>query len=262
MCNSIQHANTSSASILTGKRRTFAALSISLVIRPIRIFPATMAHLICTNSAWYRRFPGIKFFCTAATVVFYVPWVREIALLFGAVDCRRAVLAKLLESGYSLGVAVGGEAEVLETEPGRDCVVLADRKGFVRLALTSGADLVPTYAFGLNSIFTTKRWCYSLRKRLQKQLRVAIPIFYGRYFLPLPYQTPITVAVGKPIELPHIRNPDAETVDNYHHLYIAALRDLFDAHKSAVGCGDGEFEVLHSCPAPVRAPFRDGPCQE
>jgi hypothetical protein len=172
-------------------------------LHPHGIFPASMAYLCCQQSAWYERFPGIKFFITGATVVFQVPWVREVAMAFGAVDARREVLEGMLKAGHSVGIAIGGEAEALESESGRDALVLNSRQGFVRLALAQGADLVPTYAFGLNDIFTTKAsWGRGLRQWLCKHLHVALPIFWGRGFTPLPHRRPVTVVVGKPIRVP------------------------------------------------------------
>jgi diacylglycerol O-acyltransferase 2-like protein 6 len=41
--------------------------------------------------------------------------------------------------------------------------------------------------------------------------------------------------VGEPLPIPRIKNPDKETVDKYHALYISALRKLFDQHKVEYG---------------------------
>ena len=82
---------------------------------------------------------------------------------------------------FLTGIAIGGEAEALESEPGRDCIVLRKRTGFVRLALAQGAYLVPTYAFGLNEIFETRpSWLREMRIWLQKRFHIALPVFWGR----------------------------------------------------------------------------------
>jgi hypothetical protein len=107
---------------------------------------------------------------------------------------------------------------------------------------------VPTYAFGLTDVFTTKRWYYDWRKRLQKQFSVVLPFFHGRAFLPLPYQKPITVVVGQPIRVPP-PPPNGSTLDpnlvaDYHRQYVVALQRLYDQHKEALGYGDRNLELL------------------
>jgi hypothetical protein len=82
--------------------------------------------------------------------------------------------------------------------------------GFVRLALQHGADLVPTYAFGLSDIFTTKSWFYATRKWLQKRFRVAIPFFHGRGYSEHTYHLPYTIHAIHAIHTIH-------TIHTIHH---------------------------------------------
>jgi hypothetical protein len=48
---------------------------------------------------------------------------------------------------------VGGSAELLECQPNTDILVLKRRKGFVRLALENGVDIVPVYGYGINDLY-------------------------------------------------------------------------------------------------------------
>ncbi len=57
---------------------------------------------------------------------------------------------RLLKSGYSLAILVGGEREQLLSRRGEQRVFLNERKGFVRLALRFGLPLVIA-AGGLSS---------------------------------------------------------------------------------------------------------------
>lgn len=50
-------------------------------------------------------------------------------------------------------IVPGGAAEALHARPGNFTLVLKNRKGFVRLALQHGADLVPAYSFGENDLY-------------------------------------------------------------------------------------------------------------
>lgn len=52
------------------------------------------------------------------------------------------------------------------------------------------------------------------------------------------------LAVGKPLPLPKIENPSEETVARYHALYIDALRQLFDQHKTKYGVSEDQELVI------------------
>lgn len=69
---------------------------------------------------------------------------------------------------------------------GQDLVVLNKRKGFVRLALSNGADLVPLFAVGDTDCYHTSSFLLSLRLWIQNKFGVCLPIFHGRFFTPLP----------------------------------------------------------------------------
>ena len=56
--------------------------------------------------------------------------------------------------------------------------------------------------------------------------------FYGRYFLPIPRRTPVTVVTGAPVACPRTAlgpngRLDADLVDAYQAKYIAALEKLY-----------------------------------
>ena len=59
-----------------------------------------------------------------------------------------------MQRGDSVGLIVGGIEEVLEgTSDDHDTLYLRNRKGFVKVAITNKAALVPVYAFGENQLF-------------------------------------------------------------------------------------------------------------
>lgn len=210
----------------------------------IHCFPLTM--LASPGTPFDHLFPGLvsgsetncrhPFTGLAATVVFKIPVVREFFLSFGYVDARRSVADAALNAGKSIFVVVGGEEESIYdfTNTHEDVLVLQNRKGFVRLALRHGAHLLPV--FGINNADTFKTYSLGmeLRRWIQKRFKIALPIFHGRFFTPLPYNIPITVVIGEPIETPKPSQPGAkpneELVDEYHQKYIAALKKLHSLH--------------------------------
>ncbi|NWV12759.1 DGAT2 acyltransferase, partial [Ptilonorhynchus violaceus] len=156
-------------------------------------------------------------------------------------------------SGNAIIIVVGGAAESLNCTPGKNSVTLKNRKGFVKLALQHGADLVPVYSFGENEvykqvIFEEGSWGRWVQKKFQKHIGFAPCIFHGRGLFSsntwglLPYSKPITTVVGEPITIPKIDNPSQKEVDFYHSIYVDSLIKLFDKYKSKFGLP--ETEVL------------------
>lgn len=57
--------------------------------------------------------------------------------------------------GQSILLAVGGASESLVSRPKTYDLVLNKRKGFVRIALRTGASIVPCIAFGETNLYPT-----------------------------------------------------------------------------------------------------------
>jgi len=54
--------------------------------------------------------------------------------------------------GSSITIVVGGAAESLSAHPGTADLTLKRRKGFIKLAIRTGASLVPVFSFGENDV--------------------------------------------------------------------------------------------------------------
>ena len=197
----------------------------------IHCMPLAIFH--CRGTPFDRRFPGI---CEnglsglAATVVFKLPGVREFFLSLPYIDASRSVVEQALEADRSIFVCTGSGEESLLTRQGEDTLVLSRRKGFVRLALSYGCDIVPIFGVGNSDLFKTYSWGMGVRMWLQKTLHVSIPIFHGRYFTPLPYKKPVTVLVGEPLTVPKPKvrgeRPDEVMVEKYLKIYIERVKVL------------------------------------
>lgn len=102
-----------------------------------------------TGSPLYERFPFLKGRVVGhvASILFWIPLVREMFLAAGCRNASRPVVTRALMEGNSVYIIVGGEAESLLSRPGHDDVVAAGakRKGIIRLALATKSPLVPVY---------------------------------------------------------------------------------------------------------------------
>jgi hypothetical protein len=76
------------------------------------------------------------------------PIFKQIWQSIGVIDASQHVAREALEKGESLGISTGGVAEVFETDEDDECIVLKEQIGLTKLAIRTGADLVPCYLFG------------------------------------------------------------------------------------------------------------------
>ena len=109
-----------------------------------------------------QLFPGITNTLLTLDSNFRIPLYREYALKLGLGSVDRSSCENLLSKGGPNGegmgraitIVVGGARESLDAQPGKMRLVLKRRKGFVKLAVREGADLVPVLGFGVS--FSTK----------------------------------------------------------------------------------------------------------
>lgn len=182
----------------------------------------------------------------AATVLFRLPVVRELALWTGCVDARRSVAEALLQRGRSLLVLPGGQAEQIRTIHGREILFLQRRKGFVKLAMQHGVPVVPVYAFGVSDYYRTSNHAHDLRLWMVKSLGISIPLAWGTFgslVCPLPVKT--TIIFGEPMSFQTKKEgfPTPEELDTAHEAFCTALKDLFDKHKEELGFGKRTLEI-------------------
>lgn len=155
-------------------------------------------------------------------------------MLYSATNTARA-------PGSSIVIVVGGAQEALDTHQGTSDLTLNKRKGFVRVALQTGASLVPVFGFGENNTYFCAEnpegsWIRKLQERSLRFMGFSLPLFHGRGVFNydmglLPFRTPLTIVVGKPIEVPKISAPSREDIHKYHALYVKGLIELYETHK-------------------------------
>ena len=95
--------------------------------------------------AW-PSFCGHHFLGLAANSALRVPIFKQILRSMGVIDASRASARKALEAWpHTIGISTGGVAEVFETNAEDECILLRERVGVVKLAIRTGASLVPCY---------------------------------------------------------------------------------------------------------------------
>lgn len=142
---------------------------------------------------------------------------------------------------FQVVLIVGGAQEAFYARPGNHRLVLNKRKGFVKIAIQTGAALVPVFSFGENDLMEQPPNDPGTRVRnfqdfVKKWTGVAPLITYGRGFWAksfgiLPYRRQITTVVGAPLDIMKNPNPSQDEVDELHARFVEAVVKLFDDHK-------------------------------
>ncbi|KAF0029090.1 hypothetical protein F2P81_018195 [Scophthalmus maximus] len=208
----------------------------------------------CTESTGFSRlFPGLRSHLLMLPFWFRVPLFREYIMCGGLVSSSKSSLSYLVsrpEGGNVAVLAVGGAPEALDARPGALTLQVQNRKGFIKLALKHGAQLVPVFSFGENELFDQMENpagspLRTLQNRLQSIMGVAMPLFHARgvfqyNFGLMPYRTSIHTVVGKPISVTQTPSPSSEDINTLHDVYLQGLSDLFEQHKCAYGLRDDQ----------------------
>ncbi|XP_029985778.1 2-acylglycerol O-acyltransferase 2-A-like isoform X1 [Sphaeramia orbicularis] len=203
----------------------------------------------CTESTGFSQlFPGLTPHLLMLPFWFRVPLFREYIMCGGLVSSSKSSLGHLVsrpEGGNVAVLAVGGAPEALDARPGALTLQILNRKGFIKLALKHGAQLVPVFSFGENELFDqmenpTGSALRRLQNRLQSIMGVALPLFHARgvfqySFGLMPYRQPIHTIVGSPISVSLTPSPDSSDISRLHKLYLQSLTDLFEQNKLKYG---------------------------
>jgi len=214
-------------------------------------------------------FPGITNTLLTLDSNFRVPFYRDYALALGLQSVSRESIENLLSKGghnnagmgRAVTVVVGGARESLDARPHQLKLVLNSRKGFVKIAIRQGADLVPVLAFGENELYEqvdsdSHPYVHKLQMVVKKMMGFTVPLFHARGIFNydvglMPYRRAVNVVVGKPIAVKQQGGTgsdgkvDQAYLDEVHAAYVKELTDLWDQHKDTFAKErKGELEIL------------------
>merc|ERR1719273_415266 len=127
-------------------------------------------------------------------------------------------------------------------------LVLLDRKGFCKLAIRNGMDIVPCFCFGEKWIHDMVMLPLSWRNWLYSRFRVAGTFCVGRFgtFLGKTKRkngAPINLGMvfGRPIVVNKVEGEvPPQYLDEIHQQFLDATRDIFERYKIRFGYSSGE----------------------
>lgn len=183
---------------------------------------------------------GIETLFTGADVVQYLPLLRRVLTWWGITPVSAPAMRKNLKRPYPQNVLTllpGGIAEMFYGVD-EEQIVLGKRKGFCKLALETGASIVPCYVFGANQVFKRYFGSRSILAKVSAAIHTSIVVWTDRFGIPfgfVPCQSKMIVALGSPIDVTPVEKPTHEQINDLHAKYVTELRSLFDRHKSKMG---------------------------
>jgi len=227
-----------------GASGTSAAM---LVFEPHGIFPHGPA-----MGAVYRLGEYLQQFrALGASVVRFIPPVNWLAQTgAGMVPVSRSAIQRHWKAHprHALGIVPGGIAEMFYSDtplrtpqglPLEETLVLKSRKGFVRLALEQGADIIPVYVFGASQTFRLwPKWPWL--RELSRAVRMFLGVPVGEMGLPAPLKVPLLYAIGEAIQAGAFSSGVNNTVTDAdvqaaHAMFVQRMRDLFQRYKAVYG---------------------------
>ncbi|KIW51200.1 hypothetical protein, variant [Exophiala xenobiotica] len=212
-------------------------------------------------------FPGITNTLLTLDTNFRVPLYRDYALAMGLASVSRESIENLLSRGGHNGegmgravtIVIGGARESLDAKPHSLRLVLKSRKGFVKLAIRTGADLVPVLAFGENELYeqvdsVEHPWIHNLQMVVKRGLGFTVPLFHARGIFNydvglLPYRRSVNVVVGRPIKVVQQGGRDGKVDESYldevHQRYVDELLWLWNEYKDTFATArKGELQIV------------------
>ena len=186
---------------------------------------------------------------SAASVLKYVPVVRRLHAMWGICDVTKSELTRILKHQEStiIHLVVGGIEEMFYTTTTTsgtgsnhhnfEQIVINKRKGFIKLAIECGIDIIPHYTFGANETYTRYFNHTSLLARLSHTIRTSLIFWTGRWYIPfgyIPKKVPLLSVAGNIFHIPKVSSKDEitkELIEETHTKFCLELKQLFNTYK-------------------------------
>lgn len=160
----------------------------------------------------------------------------------GFLPVEKPRLVSRMQTGQSVALVPGGVSEMLHCVAHEKAInVSIKHKGFVRLAIQHGYDLIPTFLFHANDQYNNpmrkiQMWTYKV-----VGVPIGLPLFTNRWGLPFSNRTKIRVALGRRIAVAKNPDPTAEEVDQLHREFYEEVLMIWQQHKDEFGYSDREL---------------------
>lgn len=185
---------------------------------------------ICSASACSRKLL-LGFPTAAASVIMKFPVLKNVMGVFGLVDASKGSLMRAL-TRHGVVIYIGGIAELFLSSARREVLFVQKRKGFIKLAMQAGCDVIPLYLFGNTTVLSALS--VGPLAALSRSAGVSLTYFWGRWGLPLPRPVKLVYVRGAPLGMPKIDEPTQQQIDEWHAKYVSEVTRIFNEHKGTL----------------------------
>jgi hypothetical protein len=219
---------------------------------PHGVFPATAMYGPHTE-AWKRELgwnPTSYPVGHAATVLLNGPLVRDFVMALGARVVTRAGIDASIEDGHSPVIVTGGQSELIITRHSHsEMHIVTHHHGFVKIAVRHRLPLVPMLSLGEQNVMDIVH-LYRIQRLALKIVGFPAPFCpTGKWHLPLPNQTNLTLVVGPPLYPDaDLSLDDTEGIQRFARRYFDSVKALFYEHRAAAGYPNMELFLHHGLP--------------
>ena len=221
-------------------------------------YDANKQYLLCAhphgilNGSWWNlicRF-GLKIVDNLELIMCVAPAVQWYPLygeLFGdrVTDASRQTIERILRKTNLTPCLIPGgfsEATFTNAHPDVEYAYIADRYGFIKLAIEAKVDIIVAYSFGLNDMYKTLEWQRHWRAVQAQALGLPTVLWAGPFLLGnVPYTEKITVVTFDPFPTSQYT---VDQLEQAHADYCDYLKRCFDEHKASCGAGHKRLEFI------------------
>lgn len=140
----------------------------------------------------------------------------------------------------------GGFAESVFANAGERDVeysYLKGRKGFMRICIEEGKDIVPCYTFGVNKMYRSTKLLRGARAKISQHYFIGLVPFLGWMGTSMPLTDETTTVVFPPFSVSQYA---ISQLDEAHAAYLEHLKKHFDLHKASYGMDGVELQFIGS----------------
>ncbi|KAJ9451587.1 Diacylglycerol O-acyltransferase 2 [Diplonema papillatum] len=189
-------------------------------------------------SEWQKQFPKFTLTGLTASIVHYVPFMRDMLHWTGTREVSKKTFLATIDEGLNPAVVVGGQAEMfMSTSRAKEVPIVTFHNGVFKIACERRIPMIPIFAFG-EQLTLDNVEVPAVQKWFKERLGFPIPFIpVGRWGLPVPRRVKVIIAVGAPVAPPDPRpsGPTWDDVLDFKKRYFDALLDLFNEFKDRAG---------------------------
>ncbi len=210
------------------------ATNILFASFPHGLFPIAFPMMSGIAHRVFPEFKNVMPIVAIASNMFKVPIISPLLTWLGCVSASVDDIRQTLRRNVCF-LMPDGIAGIFVSSRFEERIYLESRKGFVKMAIQEGAQLVPVYCFGHTQVFDVFPGHESWFATWSRRLKFCLVFFVGHSIIPfLPRQVPIVFVIGKAIPVAKVDDPDEKEIDRVHAIFKTELIALYEKYKLVV----------------------------